>query len=62
MSEHAEWEALIEEALRIREPDDHKDRRFAQLQRDIIRSPNLSPVEVSELMARIQARALDGSH
>jgi hypothetical protein len=60
MSELAEWEALIEEALRINEPDEAKERRLAQLQRDIIRSPALTPVEVSELMSRIQAGAADG--
>jgi hypothetical protein len=61
MSEHQEWTALVEEALHIREDDEAKERRFAQLRRDIIRSPNLSPIEVSELMARIQAGGPDGT-
>ena len=55
MSELEEWEALVEDALRIREPDQDKERRLAQLQRDITRSHHLSPIEVSELMGRIQA-------
>jgi hypothetical protein len=54
MSEHAEWEALVEEALRIREPDEDKERRLGQLARDIIRSDTLTAVESSELIARLQ--------
>lgn len=60
MSELAEWEALVEDALRIHETDEAKERRYAQLRRDIIRSTTLTPIEVSELMARIQAATLDG--
>jgi hypothetical protein len=54
MSEHAEWEALVEEALRIRESDEDKERRLGQLARDIIRSDTLTAVESSELIARLQ--------
>jgi hypothetical protein len=54
MSEHAEWEALVEEALRIHEPDEDKERRLGQLARDIIRSDALTAVESSELIARLQ--------
>lgn len=60
MSEQGEWEALVEDALRIRESAEAKERRYAQLRRDIIRSNTLTPIEVSELMALIQTGTLDG--
>ena len=60
MSELEEWEALVEDALRIHEPDPDKERRLAQLQRDITRSHHLTPIEVSELMGRIQTGAASG--
>lgn len=55
-----EWKALIEEALRIREPSADKERRLAQLRRDIVRA-ELTGEQVGELMARIQQGLEDGS-
>jgi hypothetical protein len=48
-----EWEAFLEEALRIPEPAADKDRRLRQLQRDML-TANLPP-GADALLARTES-------
>jgi len=58
VDERAEWQALVDDALSIRESAEDKRRRLHQLQRDIARA-ELAPIDQSELLSRLQA--VDGN-
>lgn len=55
MTDLAEWDAFVSEALKIRESAKDKHRRLRQLQRDILGAEELSAEESTELLRRLYA-------
>lgn len=56
MTELAEWDAFVSEALEIRETAEEKHRRLRQLQRDIL-AAELTQEEATTLLRRLYAAA-----
>lgn len=54
MTEMSEWDALVSEALTIRETAEEKNRRLLQLQRDIL-TAELTEDERTGLLRRVYA-------
>jgi hypothetical protein len=55
MTELAEWDAFVSEALEIRETPEEKRRRLRQLQRDILSASELSIEQSTALLSRLPA-------
>ena len=53
MTDLAEWDAFVSEALEIRETAEDKRRRLRQLQRDILSAEELSTEESTALLRRL---------
>jgi hypothetical protein len=62
MTDVAEWDALISEALEIEETAEDRERRLRHLERDIL-TAGLPPKDTADLVARLYAaQHAEGMH